>query len=454
MASTESRAKQTTGRPTGTRSKTVAGRLESIPHYDGEVHGARVIVLGTAHVSAQSVEDVQDMHALLKPDAVAVELCAPRYEAMTDPDRWRKLDLGQLVRQKKIWLLMSSLILSAFQKKIGETTGVRPGQEMLTAIQLAEANGQRLVLADREIRITLSRAWSRVGFFSRLWLFSTLLASLLFSEDIEEEEIEKLKQQDVFEDLLNALPPRYQTIREVIIDERDRYLAEKIRVAAGELSANQSASGRALRKKTTATPRRGGRLPALLAVVGAGHLPGIRRVLESGTAVDTAALEDVPRRFPWKDLIGWIIIGLVFIGISALVYGEDFSYDTIMNLLYWWVGSRAIGTFIGALISRAHPLTTLVTTVLAPISVVFGPFGVRLWMIAVLLELRINKPRVEDFENITGVSDSWAEFGRSLYGNRVMHLFFILLAVSWGLTFGNLFFSYIIVNGLWQQWFG
>ncbi|MEQ9362676.1 MAG: TraB domain-containing protein, partial [Leptospirales bacterium] len=255
--------------------------LKNVPHHRMDLAGVDALILGTAHVSAQSVDDVREIVRLQKPDVVAVELCASRYEALTDEDRWRNLDLGRVIREKKIWLLASSLILSSFQKKIGELTGSKPGAEMTVAAELAEETGATLSLADREVRITLARAWSRVGFFSRLWLISNLMASLLVSEEVEPDEIENLKQQDVFEDLISHLPPRYVSLKEVILDERDRYLAEKIRRAASDLVSGSSAAPAKKRGKTAGAARGKRRL---FAVVGAGHLPGIRRVLESGEA--------------------------------------------------------------------------------------------------------------------------------------------------------------------------
>lgn len=395
-----------------------------------DLDGVDTLVLGTAHVSAQSVDDVREILRLQKPDVVAVELCASRFDALNDQDRWRNLDLGRVIREKKIWLLASSLILSSFQKKIGELTGSRPGEEMLVAARLAEETGAVLSLADREVRITLARAWSRVGFFSRLWLISNLMASLLVSEDVDPEEIENLKQQDVFEDLISHLPPRYVSLKEVILDERDRYLAEKIRRAA---AAAQIGNARTGKTRKSAKPR-------LFAVVGAGHLPGIRRVLESGEAVDLESLDAPPAKRRLKEIGSWVVFFGVFMAMSAYFFYVDFDLDKIQKVLFAWVAARSIGAGLGALLAWAHPVTILVTALVAPVSYFFGFVGVRLWMVSALLELRFKKPRVEDFERIAADTDSFAKFRRSLYQNRVLHMFFIIFAVSMGLTLGNLVF--------------
>lgn len=431
---------------------TLNSYLKNVPVHRGDVNGVDTIVLGTAHVSAQSVEDVREIVRLHKPDTVAVELCASRYEALNDPDRWRKLDLGRVVREKKIWLLASSLILSSFQKKIGELTGSQPGQEMLVAAELANADGAGLALVDREVRLTLARAWSRVGFFSRLWLISNLMASLLVSEDVEPDEIENLKQQDVFEDLISHLPPRYASIKEVIIDERDQYLAEKIRraaldtlngtlppVGAAAESADAEVAGlapRPAKKKAAAKTKK----KRLFAVVGAGHLPGIQRVLEQNTPVDLEELDSPPAKRRFKDIGSWLMFFGVFLALSAYMFYAGFDLERIKATAFAWVAARSVGAGLGALIAMAHPLTIIVTAVLAPISYFFGFVGVRLWMVSALIELRFKKPRVEDFENIAADTDSFASFRRSLYQNRVLHLFFIIFAVSIGLTLGNFIF--------------
>ena len=403
------------------------------PHYYYKAGSIEILVIGTAHVSRQSVEDTRAAFEDLDPDAVCVELCRPRYDSMQDPDRWRKLDLSKLVKEKKLGLLASSLILSAFQKKVGMSTGIKPGEEMMVASQLAESNDKKLVLADREIRTTLSRAWSRVGFFSKLWLMSTLMTSLLVREDVGEEEIERLKQDDVLTDLFTQLPRRYDRVKEVIIDERDSYLAESILQAAEELAQEKPEGGR------------------VLAIVGAGHLAGIQRAMENGERSDLDVLDEPPPRQRLKNAFSWLSMSVGVLLISWYI-GEDASWAKIKELVIFWAICRSLGAGIGALISMAHPLTSLVTIVMAPFS--FFILGSRLWMYSALTELWFKKPRVEDFENIAQDTDTAAGFFRSLYRNRVVHLFFIIFGVSLGLTVGNFVFWSAPLRELWQKLVG
>lgn len=393
------------------------------------VHGrTEILVLGTAHVSRQSVTDVEDFFKSFKPDAVCVELCQSRHDAMRDPDRWRKLDMAKVIRENKIGLLVSSLILSAFQKKIGESSGVKPGEEMIRACELTDSHGKKLVLADREVRITLSRAWGRVGFFSKLWLASELFASLLVQEEVDADQIEKMKQEDVLEDLFSKLPPRYATIREVIIDERDKFLAQKIKNTARELEA---ANG----KKTH----------RIFAVVGAGHLAGIEKNLIQQEDTNLDHLHVVPPKRRFRTIFSWLSFSAI---LGVFFYAFQEGSGKASEALIAWALCRSVPTMLGALIARAHPLTVLVTTLIAPFSVFI--LGTRLWMFSALTELWLKKPRVEDFENIASDTDSLRGLLRSFYSNRVLKLIWIILLVSTGLTIGNVFFLKFVITGVFK----
>lgn len=437
----ENRARQTATKKSPVR-KTEDARKGSkdLPLRELKIGKTKVVILGTAHVSRKSVEDVERLFRKHQPDTVCVELCDSRYQSLRDPDRWKKLDLGRVIKDGKLGLLASSLILSAFQKKIGETTGAKPGDEMVRAADLAVAGGARLVLADREVRVTLSRAWREVGLWSKMWLASNLFASLLVSEEIEEEEIERLKQEDVLVELFTALPPRYQGVREIIIDERDRYLAGRILQAAkGEAPVTTAEeSGRKKRAAKETGPAK-----TVLAVIGAGHLQGVVRTIEEETKVDFAALDHVPPVRKWRTVLTFLGFSAVILAVSALVTMRTVD---VTNLALTLLVSRALGAGIGTLLAGAHPVTILTTAALAPISLVISLFtGTRLWMFSALVELRFRKPRVEDFEGIA--ADTEAGLFKSLYKNRVLHLFWVITGSSIGLTIGNLsFFGNLIAR--------
>lgn len=432
-------AKKKTEAKKKTKTKTTATGSEQIrgPYFEIKEGRTEVLVLGTAHVSKQSVEDVENAVAAFKPDCVAVELCRPRHEAMLDPDRWRNFDLTKVIKEKKLGLLASSLILSAFQKKIGENSGIKPGAEMLRASELARTKNIDLVFADREIRTTLKRAWGKVGIFSRLWIVSNLGASLLAKEELDEEEIEKMKQDDVLSDLFSNLPPKYKEVKNVIIDERDSYLAENIRRAA---------TGHAEVERHSTTEEK--KPSRILAVVGAGHLEGIRRVLEKKEEVFIEELKEVPKKKPWRSVLAWISASVILflVGLWAATGGEE----AVKEALLAWIVARSLGSGIGAVLALANPLTILVTMIMAPLA----PFvpGSRLWMFSALTELWLKKPRVQDFENIAGDTETASGLLKSLYRNRVLHIFWIVWLVSLGLTIGNLTFLQRLIAGLLESY--
>ncbi len=449
---------------TGSFKNTEANSKIEGPLFRIKTDDADILVLGTAHVSRRSVEDVQHAFREFKPDSVCVELCRPRHEAISDPERWKKLDLAKVIRQKKLALLVANLMLSAFQKKIGEKSGVEPGAEMKEALALAEKNGSRVVLADREIRATLSRAWSKVGFFRRMWLGSYLFSSLLVREEVDPDEVEKLKEEDAFADLFKSLPSRYNSIKEVIIDERDHYLAESIRrtamdhpeletvgSSAGDSSGSEpDAQKRATRKTTkksaTAKSRKRKRI---LAVVGAGHLPGILKALEEKKEVSLKELSHVPKGKPIRSIIAWVVFSVILI-LLGTTFATGGGEKAVKEALFAWVFSRSFFAGLGAILAFAHPVSILVTIVMAPIVILFPWF--RLWMFPALTENWLRKPRVEDFERIAEDTETAGGLFKSLYTNRVLHLFWVVMLVSLGLTVGNVEFLRALFAILLKQW--
>ena len=402
--------------------KTLRSYLEKVPHFIWRNQKVEVIAIGTAHVSAQSLKDVETVFELYQPNAVAVELCKQRLQVLMEPERWKHLNIAELIKQKKIWLLCSSLILSAFQKKLAQDVGVLPGMEMKTTVELAQKNKIKVILADREIRTTLARAWAKIGFFSRFHLGSFLLTSLFVTKPIPPEEIERMKSKDVLEDLLSELPKAYIPLKNIILDERDSCLAENIRQGANEIT------------KHTDRPQR------ILAVLGAAHLKGVKQNLQQKKPINLTELLSIPQRHWSRNIFSWLVFAIVFCGISAMLFREAFDPSVLRELLVAWVLSRSIGAGIGALVTCPTIPTFVLTVLCAPISYFLSIIGVRLWMVSALTEIHIRKPRVEDFENIAKDTQSFFTFGRSLYCNRVIHLLFLIFFVSLGLTIGNLFF--------------
>ncbi|MDZ4784787.1 MAG: TraB/GumN family protein [bacterium] len=349
-----------------------------------------IYLVGTAHISKASVELVEKVIEEVKPDSVAVELCQSRFDSMKDPEKWKKTDIISVIKQGKVYLLMAQLILAAFQKKIGEKLEVRPGSEMMKAIEIAEKNGAALVLADREIRITLRRAWSGLGLWSSMKLATTLLASIFSSDEISQEEIERLKSCDVLESMMSELGNNLPGITTALISERDQYLAEKIKSSPGK---------------------------KIVAVVGAGHVPGIERNLQIKT--DLAQLEIEPPRSIWTRVMAWGIPALL---VGMIIYGFFVGgSNTSIEMVKIWILVTGISAGVGAIISFSHPITVLSAALSAPITTIH-PFIAAGW-VAGLVEAMVRKPQVHDLENIANDITTI----KGIWSNRVTR---ILLTIA------------------------
>ncbi|MGW8323665.1 MAG: TraB family protein, partial [Thermodesulfobacteriota bacterium] len=240
------------------------------------LEGREILLVGTAHVSRASVDLVRQVIEREEPDCVCVELDERRYQALSQRARWENLDLKRLISEKQLSTLLVNLILAAYQKKLGEQLGVLPGTELLEAVRAAEERSIPVALCDRDVRVTLRRAWHATSFFRKAYLVSALIVSLFEKTELTEEELARLRETDVLSELMQELGKTLPEIKEVVIDERDAYLAEKIRSARGN---------------------------RVVAVVGAGHVEGIAKILEAGKESDLEAINTIPPVSPaWKML--------------------------------------------------------------------------------------------------------------------------------------------------------
>jgi pheromone shutdown-related protein TraB len=327
-----------------------------------------IILIGTAHVSMESAVLVEQVINQECPDTVCVELCASRYQALTQPDRWRETDLVKIIRDKKAMVLLSNLMLASFQRKIARKLGVRPGEEMLRAIQAAEKCGAEIWLADRDIRTTLTRTWRNLGFRARIKLAFNLLMSIPDAGDISEEDVEKLKEKDMLESVLAEMARDLPVVKQVLIDERDRYLAFKIRNAPGR---------------------------KIVAVAGAGHIPGILANWEK--PIDMNALEYLPPRGKTMSILKWgIPAGIVVLVIAGFLKAGT---EAAAGMITWWVIANGVLAALGAALALAHPVTIISAAAAAPITSI-NPMIAAGW-VAGLVEAMTRKPRVKDFERLT-----------------------------------------------------
>ena len=370
------------------------------------INGREVIALGTAHVSKKSIEDVKRLIKKEKPKIIAVELCKSRYNALQDPNRWKNMDIVQVIKEKKIYLLMSSMILSAFQRKFGGATRIRPGEEILTAIEISKREKLQLELVDRDIQITLKRVWQGVGYFGKTLLISELLASLVLTETLDSKQIEKMKEKDALDEILKSLPSKYNRIKRVLVDERDQYLAQKIRNALKKLKGNEK----------------------LLAIVGAGHLKGIQENLTKNISLKD--LETVKKKSKILATVRFLI-PVVFILILFFYFtGINDPQKIYENWIAWSIIKALCSGFFTVLM-LAHPLAILSAIITAPISN-FNPVFKPGWM-AALLEAKFRKPKVVDFENFAQDISSFKGF----FKNKVSRVFVLFTLPQVGSSIGT-----------------
>lgn len=362
--------------------------------------GKEIILIGTAHVSKESADLVEKVITEETPDSVAVELCESRYNALTQKVKWQETNLIKVIREKKSFVLLMNLILAYFQRKLGRNLGIKPGEEMLRAVKTAEKVQAAVHLADRDIRITLSRTWRLMRLWSKLKLISQLLVSSNELDELTAEDIEDLKKKDVLETLLNEIGESMPEIRSVLIDERDQYLAHEIRNTPGS---------------------------KIVAVVGAGHVPGIQKYWES--PVDLEVLKHVPPGGRWKGVVKWglplVIIGIFIAGFFHA--GPSAGKD----LIQYWVLANGILGGLGALIAFAHPLTILSAVVASPLTSL-NPTIAAGW-VAGLVEAFIGKPKVRDFESLTEDLSSVGGFWR----NKITRVLLVVVFTNIGSSIGT-----------------
>lgn len=372
--------------------------------------GREIILLGTAHVSQASVEMVRTVIAEEQPDTVCVELDHQRHKALRNPHHWETLNLIDVIRQGQAPFLCANLALAAYQKRMGLHTGVRPGAELAAAAEEAEQRGLTVRLIDREIRTTLLRAWRKAGFWKKMSLLATLLAGMFEKQTFDEEELARLRESDTLTVLLDELAQVLPTVKTILVDERDLYMANEIRHSPGQ---------------------------RVVAVVGAAHLPGIsaRLAAPSPPPEEIAELSVIPERGKISQSLQWLIPAVV-IGIFVIgLFAGDMSKLT--SAAIGWVLATGGFSALATAAAFAHPLTILSAFVAAPITTLHPAIGVG--FVTGLVQAFLVAPTVKDMERvgeeITTVRGWWRN-----RMTRVLLVFFlsnlgaaigVLLAFRW-----------------------
>ncbi|MCZ6701479.1 MAG: TraB domain-containing protein, partial [Ignavibacteria bacterium] len=228
--------------------------------------GREFIIVGTAHISRQSADLVKEVITKEMPDTVCIELDEKRYKALSEKNRWENLDLKTIIREKQLSTLLMNLVLASYQKKLGEKLGVTPGTELLEAASTAKELNLPIELCDREVRITLRRSWNLMSLWQKIKFLTGGLAGLFEKQELTEEKLAELRNKDVLSEMMEELGKAMPVLKRVLIDERDTYLAEKMKRAEGK---------------------------KIVAVVGAGHVKGIISHLNNDDEVDLSTIEKI-----------------------------------------------------------------------------------------------------------------------------------------------------------------
>ncbi len=393
----------------GAAEAAAADALAGQPIIEVERDGVHYTLLGTAHVSRASVDAVHALMAQRHFDAVAVELCEARYQAMRDPDALAALDLFQVIREGKVGMVAANLALSAYQRRLAEQLGVEPGAEMRAGMEEAQARDLPLWRIDRDVGITLRRTYAAVGFWDRLKIMSGLLASVLVDDGVDEKEIERLKEGDVLESTFSEFARRSAGLHRALIAERDHYMAAALRQHAGEIRDE---------------PLR------VLAILGAGHLAGLAaRLREDDDPPEQtrARLRETPPPGRWGTWLSIILAVLVLGGFAwGFMQGADIGTDMVIA---WVLATGTLGA-LGCALAGGHPFSIAGAFLASPLTPLHPALASG--TVSALIEASVRRPRVSDFsllrDDVTTLRGWWR--------NRVARVVLNFFLTSFGTAIG------------------
>ena len=364
------------------------------------LNGRTITLIGTAHVSAESITEVENTIRELKPDSVAVELDEKRADSIRNKDKYSQLDIIKVLKRGEGFLLLANLVLASFQRRMGQNVGVQPGDEMLAGMKTADELGIPTVMADRAIQVTLKRAWAKNSFWGKCKLLAALLSSAFSNEDMSAQDIENIKEKNEMDSMMNELADYMPVVKEVLIDERNVYLAKNIWDAKGN---------------------------SVVAVLGAGHLDGVVENLEKIAAgsetPNLSEIDAVPPKSTASKIGGWIIpaiiIGLI---VAGFIYGGTQLGTKMIKSWVLWNGTCAA---VLTLIAAGHPLTIIAAFVSAPITSLCPFIGCG--FVTAIIQAVLVKPKVKDMETL---QDDVSLKG--FYTNRILRILLIFFLSSLG----------------------
>lgn len=363
-----------------------------------DLNGKELVLIGTAHVSRQSAEQVKEVIESERPDSVCIELDDQRYQSIMERNKWKETDIFKVIKEKKATLLLMNLAVSSFQNRLAKQFDIQPGQEMIQGIESAKETGAELVLADRNIQITFSRIWHNLGFTGKAQLLSSVFYSIFSKETISEEDMEKMKSKDTLNAALTDLTESFPKLKEPLIDERDQYLAQKIKEAPGD---------------------------KVVAVLGAAHIPGITKEIYNEHDLD--ALSQIPPKSIVPKIIGWAI-PLLILSIIAYTFlaNPSAGFDQALSWVLW----TGILAAIGAAAASGHPLAIIAAFISAPLATLH-PLIAAGW-VSGIVQAYFRRPNVGDFETLS--EDVFTIKG--FWHNKVTRVLLVIVLTNVGSSLG------------------
>ena len=366
-----------------------------------KIEGKEIALLGTAHVSKKSKEEVGEAIEKFKPDVVAVELDDKRYEILTSGEQWKDTRVSDIIKDGKAGMFLAGLVLSNYQRKIGEALGIRPGEEMLEGVRVAREKKIDFALIDRDLQVTFKRVMARMGLMERANVLMSLLLGFFEDEEITEDIIEELKEKDVFEQAISEISKVAPSVKKVLIDERDEYMAGALRDIKGE---------------------------KILAIVGAGHLEGIKKNLKGSVQMSIKWLGEVPKRRSIVSYVGYLI-PVIFAALIGYGFFTKGAGITLQMLAYWFLINGTLSA-IGTAAAFGHPASILSAFLAAPLTSL-NPAIAAGW-VAGYVEAKVKCPKVRDFEglrDIKGVKGYWK--------NQVTRILLVVVFANIGSVIGT-----------------
>jgi len=367
-----------------------------------DLDGRELILVGTAHISRESAELAREVIEKERPDAVCVELDTQRYAALAQKRRWSSLDLKQVMRSRQLAALLANLVLASYQKRLGGALGVVPGAELLEATRAAEDLEIPVCLCDRDVRVTLRRAWASMSLWKKAQLLSTFLVGAFERPELDEQELRRLRERDVLSEMMDELGRAMPELKRVLIDERDAYLAERIRQVPGR---------------------------RIVAVVGAGHVEGMRRALNQARETDLRLLETVPPLSPLWKWLGWGIPALIVAGLGWIAWAK--GAEVAGESLWFWILANGVPSTLGAAAAFAHPLTVAAAFFVAPVTSLTPVIGAG--YVLAFVQAYVQPPRVSEFESVADDAGSLRGWWRS----RLLRILLVFVLTTLGSLIGT-----------------